>query len=163
MNRQVYCEKCLEIIEEKEDLVILNGKPYHYNCYEKELKEEKKKTLMKRFVTWRFINSGLIANIQAVLVIALGVILYLFGGNFADEENCHIWGTIIIAIALIVRMYGFLSFEIKAKRVGRKSRILQSKDSVLQIVKIEAVDLLKVAGLVAFIAVVWNLISSVLM
>lgn len=57
----------------------------------------------------------------------------------------------------------FLSFEIKAKRVGRKSRILQSKDSVLQIVKIEAVDLLKVAGLVAFIAVVWNLISSVLM
>ena len=60
-------------------------------------------------------------------------------------------------------MYGFLSFEIKAKRVGRKSRILQSKDSVLQIVKIEAVDLLKVAGLVAFIAVVWNLISSVLM
>ena len=75
MNRQVYCEKCLEVIEEKEDLVILNGKPYHYNCYEKELKEEKKKTLMKRFVTWRFINSWLIANIQSVLVIALGVIL----------------------------------------------------------------------------------------
>ena len=160
MKQQVYCEKCFEIIEEQEDLVIINDKPYHYHCYEKELKEDKKKSLIKRFTTWRFINSGIIGNIQTIILVVLGTALYLFGGNFADVENCRIWGTIIISIALIVRLYGFLSFEIKAKRAGKRSRVLQSKDSVLQVVKVEAVDLLKIAGLIAVIGIIWYLIAT---
>lgn len=161
MNRQVYCEKCLEIIEEKEDLVILNGKPYHYNCYEKELKEEKKKTLMKRFVTWRFINSGLIANIQALMMIILGGGLYLFAENFKDPGLYKILGTLIIICSILVRIYGLLSYEIKVKRAVRRSRVLESKDSVLQVFKIEAIDLLKLGGFIAIIGAIWYIIAAV--
>ena len=47
MSQHVYCERCLDVIEEYEELVIVNGKPYHYHCYEKELSEQKKKSIIE--------------------------------------------------------------------------------------------------------------------
>ena len=162
MKQHVYCERCLEVIEEQENLVIINDKPYHYSCYEKEIKEQKKKSMVARFLTWRFINSGIIGNIQAIMLIALGTILYLFGGKFGDAELYRIWGTIIIVVSLSVRLYAVLSFEIKAKKAGRRSLVLQSKDSVLQVVRVEAIDLLKIAGTIAIVVIAWNIITSLL-
>lgn len=163
MSQHVYCDKCLDVIEEYEDLVILNGKPYHYHCYEKELREQKKKSIISRYTTWRFINNGLIGNLQTLLSIIIGVILYLAGGDFAGESLCKIVGAVIIVYTLILRLYAFLNFEINAKRSGKKSLVLQSKDSVLQVVRVEAIDLLKILGTLAIAIVMWNIISVLLM
>ncbi len=162
MSQHVYCEKCLEVIEEYEELVIVNSKPYHYHCYEKELSEQKKKTMFERCITWRFINNGLIGNLQAVLAIIIGAVLYLFGGNFVDGSLCRLLGTIIIISTLLIRSYAFLNFEIKAKKSGKKSLVLQNRDSVLQVVRVEAIDLLKVVGTIAVIIIIRNIISALL-
>ncbi|MBM6860338.1 hypothetical protein H9X78_07510, partial [Clostridium saudiense] len=64
---------------------------------------------------------------------------------------------------ILIRLYAFLNFEIKAKKSGKKSIILQKKDSVLQLVKVEAIDLLKVIGTVSITMIIWNIISALLM
>lgn len=163
MSKHVYCEKCLDVIEEYEELVILNGKPYHYHCYEKELSEQKKKSIIERYITWRFINNGLIGNLQALLAIIIGAVLYLFGENFADGALCRLFGTLIIIFTILIRLYAFLNFEIKAKKSGKRSMVLQNRDSVLQLVRVEAIDLLKVLGTIVFIMMIWNIISTLLM
>lgn len=163
MSKHVYCEKCLDVIEGYEDLVILNGKPYHYHCYEEELKEEKKKSLIERFITWRFVNNGLIGNIQALIAIIVGIIIYIYGGRFADQALCRLTAGFIIAFTISIRMYGFFIYEIKAKRRNIKSKVLQNKEAVLQIVKFEATDMLKIAGTIAAIVLIWNIISAALM
>lgn len=161
MSQHVYCEKCLEVIEEYEELVIVNCKPYHYQCYKKELSEQKKKSIIERYTTWRFINNGLIANLQALLVIMISIVLYLFGGNFADEFLCKFFGEVGIFLTILIRGYAFFSFELKAKKSGKKSMVLQNRDSVLQVVRVEAIDLLKVLGAVAIIIIIWNIISLI--
>lgn len=163
MSQHVYCEKCLDVIEEYEELVIVNGKPYHYHCYEKELNEQRKKSIIERYITWRFINNGLIGNLQALLAIIMGAVLYLFGGNFADGDLCRLFGTLIIILTILIRLYAFLNFEIKARKSGKKSMVLQKKDSVLQLVRVEAIDLLKVIGTVSITMIIWNIISALLM
>lgn len=163
MSQHVYCEKCLDVIEEYEELVIVNSKPYHYHCYEKELNEQRKKSIIERYITWRFINNGLIGNLQALLAIIMGAVLYLFGGNFADGDLCRLFGTLIIILTILIRLYAFLNFEIKARKSGKKSMVLQKKDSVLQLVRVEAIDLLKVIGTVSITMIIWNIISALLM
>ena len=158
MSQKVYCERCLEVIDKYEDLVIVNEKPFHYHCYEKELKEEKKKTVLQRFMTWRFINSGLIANIQALMMIILGSCLYICSGYFTKPGLYEIIGGFIVIITLLIRMYSLLSYEMKVKKVGKKSRILENKGSVLLVVKSEAIDLLKLVLLMSIIGIVRNLI-----
>lgn len=158
MSQKVYCERCLEVIDKYEDLVIVNEKPFHYHCYEKELKEEKKKTVLQRFMTWRFINSGLIANIQALMMIILGSCLYIFAGYFTKPGLYEIIGELIVIITLLIRMYSLLSYEMKIKKVGKKSRILENKGSVLLVIKSEAIDLLKLVLLISIIGIVRNLI-----
>ena len=67
----------------------------------------------------------------------------------------------IIICSILVRIYGLLSYEIKVKRAGRRSRVLESKDSVLQVFKIEAIDLLKLGGFIAIIGAIWYIIAAV--
>lgn len=103
MNKKVvFCNRCGQNIIRKDDLIVTNEflsiKPYHYNCYCKEIKEQSI-GLVGKFI----INSSNF-NISTFIACVAGVIML-----FLKEIRLY---SIIFFLLLVIKAYSFFKYEI---------------------------------------------------
>lgn len=103
MTKKIYCEKCDETIDYKEDLVtatvILEVLPYHSHCYATDLKGANSIILNNKPL------NGFASNFK---VISISIIAVLWA-IFADQSIK--WVSFVAIPVIIYRLYSYLKFE----------------------------------------------------